>query len=245
MTQDDRQKIRESAPPQSAKDARELAWAECRADREPVTGSDDWTVGEVGTYRGFFYLGWEAARLAERAPSPSREAAIFAIEKAEAKLDALCNGQRWRMSIPVRQDDPDIVIGQALMQAKAVIISSPPSAQDRVSPIDTGEGSIGDALAERAPSPSGEAICKSLKAARDVRLTRCIQTVDYKDGLVDGVDMGLASIALFCPRCGIIGCDECYRIERTASDLSRIKPAATPPSTEAKPTHLALSEGEE
>jgi hypothetical protein len=64
--------VDESAPPQAAKDARELAWAECRADREPVTGSDDWTVGEVGTYRGFFYLGWEAARLAERG-STSRQ----------------------------------------------------------------------------------------------------------------------------------------------------------------------------
>ena len=40
---------------------RDAAWGMCRADREPVTGSDDWTVGEVGDYRGFFNLGWEAA----------------------------------------------------------------------------------------------------------------------------------------------------------------------------------------
>lgn len=37
------------------------AWEKCRAEREPVTGSDDWTVGEVGTYRGFFNAGYEAA----------------------------------------------------------------------------------------------------------------------------------------------------------------------------------------
>ena len=41
---------------------RDAAWDKCRIDREPVMGSDEWTVEEVGTYRGFFNLGWEAAR---------------------------------------------------------------------------------------------------------------------------------------------------------------------------------------
>jgi hypothetical protein len=61
-----------SRPQPEAKDARELAWVECRADREPVTGSDEWTVGEGSTYRGFFYSGWDAA-LATPAEGTTRE----------------------------------------------------------------------------------------------------------------------------------------------------------------------------
>lgn len=49
------------AAPEPKMEERDSAWDKCRADREPVTGSDDWTVGEVGDYRGFFNLGWEAA----------------------------------------------------------------------------------------------------------------------------------------------------------------------------------------
>jgi len=48
---------------------RYIAWEECRNEREPIDGSDEWTIGEVDLYRGFFNLGWEAACCAPRPES--------------------------------------------------------------------------------------------------------------------------------------------------------------------------------
>ena len=58
------------------REARDAAWLKCRAEREPIEGSDDWTVGEVGIYRGFFNL---AARLAQ-SPTQSAEGLREAVE---------------------------------------------------------------------------------------------------------------------------------------------------------------------
>jgi hypothetical protein len=131
--------------PQAAKDARELAsriFDDCLKIEDGVNVPDeDCAAAEIERFvaarlverapRCGYDMGGECAVDKDgKAPSPSVEAAIFAIEKAEAKLDALCNGQRWRMSIPVRQDDPDIVIGQALMQAKAALLSTPMSTEE-------------------------------------------------------------------------------------------------------------------
>ncbi len=72
---DESDRIHSEAQGSEGRETRDAAWLKCRAEREPLEGSDDWTVGEVGTYRGFFNLGYEAARLAQ---SP---ASILGIEK--------------------------------------------------------------------------------------------------------------------------------------------------------------------
>lgn len=59
--------------PEPEVEAREWAWIACRADREPVTGSDNWTVGEVGTYHVFFNLGWDASLRARLSPPSPKE----------------------------------------------------------------------------------------------------------------------------------------------------------------------------
>jgi hypothetical protein len=40
---------------------------------------------------------------------------------AQAELSAICNGKRWRMSIPVQDDDSDMVIGDALRHSLAFV----------------------------------------------------------------------------------------------------------------------------
>lgn len=51
--------------------------------------------------------------------------ALDAIERAEAKVSALCSGkERWEMRVPAEPDrDPDLVISDALAKAKKLIES--------------------------------------------------------------------------------------------------------------------------
>lgn len=39
------------------------------------------------------------------------------IDAARAKLSALCHGERWTMSVPVRDSDSDVAIGAAIRLA--------------------------------------------------------------------------------------------------------------------------------
>lgn len=39
------------------------------------------------------------------------------IEAATVKLKALCQGERWRMSVPVQDDDSDIALGAVIRLA--------------------------------------------------------------------------------------------------------------------------------
>jgi hypothetical protein len=69
---------------------------------------------------------------ADRAREPSGEnliEALAAIEKAQDEVSALCNGKRWIMSVPAREDeDSDLVIAAALHKAKQILARlSPPS----------------------------------------------------------------------------------------------------------------------
>ena len=43
------------------------------------------------------------------------------LAQAHTEVSALCNGKRWRMSIPVEHDDSDMVIGDALRHAAAFV----------------------------------------------------------------------------------------------------------------------------
>ncbi len=45
------------------------------------------------------------------------------IEAAQKELSALCHGKRFMMSIPMQQDDPDIVIGAGLRVGKGALDS--------------------------------------------------------------------------------------------------------------------------
>lgn len=59
--------------------------------------------------------------VAER--TPTVESALAAIDKAWDTVSALCAGRmRWEMRVPAEPDhDPDLVIGDALRQARALL----------------------------------------------------------------------------------------------------------------------------
>jgi len=61
------------------------------------------------------------------------ERVLSKIAKAEAKVSKLCSGdEKWMMSIPARPDhDPDIVISDALREAKAALSASTPNTHVR------------------------------------------------------------------------------------------------------------------
>jgi hypothetical protein len=44
------------------------------------------------------------------------------VERAHNEIDALCNGKRWRMCIPVQGDDSDIILGEALRAQEKEIL---------------------------------------------------------------------------------------------------------------------------
>jgi hypothetical protein len=49
------------------------------------------------------------------------DASAARLEKARAELSALCHGKRFLMSIPVREDDSDRIIGNALSDMRKLI----------------------------------------------------------------------------------------------------------------------------
>lgn len=65
----------------------------------------------------------EAAPRAERPTADEIVNILAALDKADTKLNALCQGtEKWRMSVPARlDDDPDLVIGRALSLARQLI----------------------------------------------------------------------------------------------------------------------------
>ena len=51
--------------------------------------------------------------------------ALAAITKAQAEVEALCNGKHWTMTIPAREgEDSDLVIADALHKAECALLSS-------------------------------------------------------------------------------------------------------------------------
>lgn len=43
------------------------------------------------------------------------------LDDAQKELSALCHGKRFRMTVPVQDDDSDMVIGDALRHAEAFV----------------------------------------------------------------------------------------------------------------------------
>lgn len=64
-----------------------------------------------------------AASVEARPVTSARAAGVLAaIDRAADMVDALCMGKRrWLMSVPVQDDDPDIVISDALRLARAAL----------------------------------------------------------------------------------------------------------------------------
>jgi len=90
------------------------------------------------------------------APEPEEEELAFAlaaIEKAHGEVSALCNGKRWIMSVPAREDeDSDLVIANALHKAKALLARLSPPAPREVHAC---------AVCSTTPAPADERmVCK-------------------------------------------------------------------------------------
>jgi hypothetical protein len=93
----------------------------------------DKIVEAAKALRDFGY--WQDKLPAAPSPEPEGEdliEALAAIEKAQDEVSALCNGKRWIMSVPAREDeDSDLVIAAALHKAKQILARlSPPSPKE-------------------------------------------------------------------------------------------------------------------
>jgi hypothetical protein len=58
------------------------------------------------------------------------------VERAHNEIDALCNGKRWQMCIPVQADDSDIILGETLRAQDEVIMQLCEALADMVSLIE-------------------------------------------------------------------------------------------------------------
>lgn len=94
----------------SIDEARDAAWEKCKKEREPYEGSDDWTVGESCTYRGFFNLGYEAA--------------LPTIDPEAIRRECADRAEKWLTELHGEVPDPALPWSKKLMRMRALQVST-------------------------------------------------------------------------------------------------------------------------